>query len=73
MNNVRIPYQRCRDWHRRLLLTLAGLMGLLASPMALAEMVYSDTEFDFDNQWSLFGPYIIPDDAPNGEFSAQPS
>jgi hypothetical protein len=71
MNNVRIPYQRCRDWHRRLLLTLAGLIGLLASPMALAEMAYSDTEFDFKNQWSLFGPYIIPDDAPSGEFSAQ--
>ena len=71
INNVRNPSQRRREWHRRPLLTLAGLIGLLAGPMALAEMEYSDTEFDSENQWSLLGPYFIPVDAPNGGFSMQ--
>jgi hypothetical protein len=69
--NVRFQFEYHCEWSRRLLLMLAILIGLLSGPMALADTVYSDTEFDFDNKWSLFGPYVIPEDAPNGEFSAE--
>ena len=69
--NVRFQFTHHRVWSRKLLLTLAILIGLLSGPTALAETVYSDTEFNFDSEWSLIGPYFIPADAPNGDFSAR--
>ncbi len=73
MNTVRIWDRQPRCWRLQIVLVLAGVIGMLASSLALAETVYSDTEFDFENDWSLYGPYIIPDDAPNGGFSAEQS
>jgi hypothetical protein len=33
--------------------------------------MYSDTEFDVDQDWSLFGPYVVPKDAMDAFFDAQ--
>ena len=54
---------------------LAVLLSLLAPAgvFAQSEKIFSDTEFDFESDWSLYGPYIIPADAPNGGFTAEQS
>lgn len=73
MSKDRFRFQLNGKWRKPLLLALLGVISLVSGPMALAQQAYSDTEFDFDNQWSLFGPYIIPGGAPNGGFSAEQS
>lgn len=78
-----VPVQPPRDAERRrkrhrstcalLALVLVSIGGLTASNSALAQKVFTDTEFDFDDHWSLYGPYVIPDGAPNAQFTAQQS
>lgn len=44
---------------------------LLATHTVSAETTYTDTEFDVANDWSVFGPYDVPESATGGAFSAQ--
>jgi hypothetical protein len=44
--------------------------ALFAVQSAQAQTVYSDSTFDVANDWTVFGPYVTPEGAPNGAFSA---
>lgn len=57
----------------RLLIIAMALLLAPGSLPAQAQKVYSDTEFDFAANWSLYGPYVLPPDAPNGGFVAEQS
>lgn len=55
----------------RELAVLACLALFLWGDTVLAQIQYSDTEFDVANDWTVFGPYNDPPDAQNSAFSAQ--
>jgi len=55
----------------RLIILLVCTCGLAGGEAALAKTVYSDTEFDVENDWTIFGPYDTTADAENSNFEAQ--
>ena len=56
----------------RLLPVLGSLLFCLGmSPTVRAQVVLSDTEFDATNDWTVYGPYLLPADAQNSAFDAQ--
>ena len=59
------------DRHIRLTQLLVLLCGLIAGQTAQAQTIYSDSTFDVANDWSVFGPFVVPEGAPNGAFSAR--
>ena len=50
---------------------LACFSLLIATEIAAVENTYTDTEFDVDSDWSVFGPYDTPENATGSAFSAQ--
>lgn len=56
--------------YRYLILSVLSL-GFLVSPPTLAQSVYIDSDFDVANDWSVIGPFVTPDTAEDGAFSAQ--
>jgi hypothetical protein len=55
----------------RLIFLLVCTCGLVGGEAALAQTVFNDTKFDVDNDWSSFGPYVVPKDATNAAFSTR--
>jgi hypothetical protein len=62
----------CRAaWLERLLPAWIFFSLLIASQSLAAQTVFRDTEFDVNSDWSVYGPYLVPEDAANADLTLQ--
>ena len=59
----RAAVTRHRASLRATVLALMGAWFLAGSQALSAQTVLSDTDFDVNNEWSVYGPYVVPEDA----------